>query len=257
MTNFTTTELEKMVADYSDFGAQLQPDDALQIHFPGHVRREISRDEAYALQSNAVQIAKQLLKVVQGKEPAGQYSEQVLETMIVGYETYWQVYSRGLSCGDIETDLANKLVNNIFWITTELLAELLRKELIALQKEVTSLLVRPHRGNAWFARHNFHPPDLFIMTNKELSEKVETFNRLAKWLGGMTVNPLDEMWEELGRDLMKGCDESEVNRLLAKGIPVYYSENDDSEEMVKEYPDGHKEIVIFQGRKEVVLRPYP
>jgi len=125
---FTTTELEKMVADYCDFAAQLLPNDAIQTHFPGHTRREISRTDAHALKSNAVQIAKQLLKVVQGKAPAGQYSEQVLETMIEDYETFWQEDSKGIHGGDNTANAADKLGKNILWITKELLAELLKGE---------------------------------------------------------------------------------------------------------------------------------
>ncbi len=72
------------------------------------------------------------------------------------------------------------------------------------------------------------------------------------------IDPLDEMWEELGRDLMKGGDESEANRLLAKGIPVYYVEEDyEGDEIIKKYPDDHKEIIVIERGLEIVVRQLP
>lgn len=57
-----------------------------------------------------------------------------------------------------------------------------RKELIDLRRDVMSLLGRPHRGNAWFTEYNFYPPDLLIMTGKELCEKIEIFKGLVEQL---------------------------------------------------------------------------
>ena len=60
--------------------------------------------------------------------------------------------------------------------------EQVRKELLDLRREVKSLLGRPERENAWFAEYNFQPDDLYNMSEKELSEKIEVFKGLVKRL---------------------------------------------------------------------------
>lgn len=49
-------------------------------------------------------------------------------------------------------------------------------------------------------------------------------------------------------------DDSIIKELFAKGIPVYYS-MPDSDDIIKEYPDGHKEIICLDDNyKEYVIK---
>jgi hypothetical protein len=63
--------------------------------------------------------------------------------------------------------------------------------------------------------------------------------------------PNEQLWRDL--ELVDG-DDSAVRALLAAGIPIYYEEDDTPEGLlIKEYPDGHRELVRFRrGGDEVI-----
>lgn len=67
------------------------------------------------------------------------------------------------------------------------LSKVYRKELLDLRREVKSLLGRAKADNAWFGDYNFHPDDLFAMSDQELLEKIEVFKGLAKRLQDVDV----------------------------------------------------------------------
>lgn len=46
----------------------------------------------------------------------------------------------------------------------------------------------------------------------------------------------------------------EAKRHLAAGRPIYYNDDRHKDAVVKEYPDGRRELVTFDGDAEVILR---
>jgi len=65
----------------------------------------------------------------------------------------------------------------------------------------------------------------------------------------------DEIWDEMGRALLKG-DDSASRELLAAGYPIYYSEdNTPAGLVIKKYPDGRRQFVRFTSTgDEVIIR---
>lgn len=125
---FTIGELEKMILDRGDKALQILPDDVIAQHFPdfkdrSDFRREISEQDANALNRNMVDVTKQLLAIltINPKTKPGQFSSKELETMLIDHETYW---SNRFGRGDIEAENANKLPNSIMWITIQLIEAL-------------------------------------------------------------------------------------------------------------------------------------
>lgn len=73
----------------------------------------------------------------------------------------------------------------------------------------------------------------------------------------MSSDGQNRMWKQLELEL--GRSDGEVARAdLTPGDPVFYCEDAYPDEMVREWPDGHKELVrvSFEGRV-VRARPYP
>ncbi|OGU14493.1 MAG: hypothetical protein A2076_01335 [Geobacteraceae bacterium GWC2_53_11] len=125
---FTLVELEKMILDRGDKALQVLPDDMIAQHFPDYkdrcnFRREISEQDANALNRNMVDITKQLLAIlkINPNAKSGQLSSEELEAMLIDHETYW---NDRFGHGDIEAENANKLPNNIMWITIQLIEAL-------------------------------------------------------------------------------------------------------------------------------------
>lgn len=125
---FTIGELEKMISDRGDNALQILPDDVIAQHFPDFkdrpdFRREISEQDANALSHNMVDVTKQLLAILKMNPNAkpGQFSSKELETMLIDHEAYW---NDRFGRGDIEAENANKLLNNIMWITIQLIEAL-------------------------------------------------------------------------------------------------------------------------------------
>jgi hypothetical protein len=77
-----------------------------------------------------------------------------------------------------------------------------------------------------------------------------------------TGKPFAEMSEaqliEFDRDLIASLvvgDDSAAKASLAAGVPIYYAEEDTpAAGLIKEYPDGHKEMVTFSNGTESFLR---
>ena len=67
---------------------------------------------------------------------------------------------------------------------------------------------------------------------------------------------LDALWRSIGRlDVNHGAEAAKEH--LTAGRPVYgYEDGLASDEVLKEYPDGHKEVVRFERgtRKEIFVR---
>jgi hypothetical protein len=121
--NFSIAELEKMFSDDEVRTIQFLPEDAIAEHFPGHVRREKSDEEAYAMKKNMLLISKQLLALLESK--GGEYSAEEIKTMIHDYESF----ENSRSSSDIQNELAGKLPNKIMWITTQLIRVMKDQEL--------------------------------------------------------------------------------------------------------------------------------
>lgn len=61
----------------------------------------------------------------------------------------------------------------------------------------------------------------------------------------------DRIWESL---MTIDGDDSAAEAMLAAGIPIYYSEKDTPEGlMIKEYPDGRRELVRFSRQGDEVI----
>ncbi|MGC8495260.1 MAG: hypothetical protein ACP5SH_26390 [Syntrophobacteraceae bacterium] len=67
------------------------------------------------------------------------------------------------------------------------------------------------------------------------------------------IRDLDELWERLPELASKAGYEAGLEHLAA-GYPIYYSENDYPGEIIKHYPDGHREIVRREHGREVFVR---
>ena len=75
------------------------------------------------------------------------------------------------------------------------------------------------------------------------------------------VSKLDTMSEEEERlfwrdftDDLANDDGAEAKRHLAAGRPIYYYDERHRDALVKEHPDGRRQLVTFEGDTEVVLR---
>ena len=70
-----------------------------------------------------------------------------------------------------------------------------------------------------------------------------------------TIDPLDDLWAVFEHAAMHD-DGAAAAGHLAAGRAIYYGEDDTPKGIViKEYPDGYREMVRFEGRDEVVVRP--
>ena len=67
------------------------------------------------------------------------------------------------------------------------------------------------------------------------------------------IKALDELWEKLPELAAKAGYEAGLEHLAA-GYPIYYSEDHRPGEIIKHYPDGHREIVRLENDKEVCVR---
>jgi len=78
----------------------------------------------------------------------------------------------------------------------------------------------------------------------------------------VAVKPFVAMTEaelaEFDRDLvaaLEAGDDSAARASLASGIPIYYAEESSPDsEIIKEYPDGRKELITVVDGAEVFLR---
>lgn len=52
-------------------------------------------------------------------------------------------------------------------------------------------------------------------------------------------------------------DGEEAKRRLAAGLSIYYGDTRFKDAVVKEYPDGHRQLVTFEGDTEVFIRDLP
>ena len=138
---FSIAELEKMFLDDEAHTIQVLPDDAIAEHFTGHIRREVSDTDAYAMKKYMLIISKQLLAQLRG----GECSADELETMIHDYEVFKKDYKSGHGFSDIQNDLAGKLPNRIMWITKQLIRLLKEQE---LREAVREYLKRPSTDGA-------------------------------------------------------------------------------------------------------------
>ncbi len=68
----------------------------------------------------------------------------------------------------------------------------------------------------------------------------------------MSIDPNEQLWKELtGVD----GDDSAPRAVLAAGHPIYYVETDTPPGLqIKEYPDGHRELVRFHRAGDEVIR---
>lgn len=66
----------------------------------------------------------------------------------------------------------------------------------------------------------------------------------------------EELHDRIWESLMKiDGDGSAAEKMLAQGIPIYYSEKDTPEGlMIKEHPDGRRELVRFSRQGDEVIR---
>ena len=68
-------------------------------------------------------------------------------------------------------------------------------------------------------------------------------------------DPNDDLWAAFLHAAMHD-DGAAAEGHLAAGRAIYYSEPDTpSGVIIKEYPDGHRELIRFEGRDEVLVRP--
>jgi hypothetical protein len=69
-----------------------------------------------------------------------------------------------------------------------------------------------------------------------------------------SVDPSEEIWKRLGRDLRMG-DDSAALALWAAGIPTYHSDDDTPAGLViKKHPDGRRQLVRFDPAGDEVIR---
>ncbi|WP_037586958.1 hypothetical protein [Stenoxybacter acetivorans] len=68
----------------------------------------------------------------------------------------------------------------------------------------------------------------------------------------LTTSAHEQLWQELANTQP---DSSVVNEILASGQPIYYREDDTPAGLeIKEYPDGHRELVRFSRQGDEVIR---
>lgn len=112
---FTHYELEKMLSDHIAFQLGRQ--------------EEISAQEGKALLQNTINIAKQLLSILNTGTRAGTDPDHVtaeeLETMIAEHETFW---SDRCGRGDVEAEKADVLPGRILQITSQLIETMKHKD---------------------------------------------------------------------------------------------------------------------------------
>ena len=77
----------------------------------------------------------------------------------------------------------------------------------------------------------------------------------------LDISKLDKMTEAEERRFFAsftkalGSDQGEAAKShLAAGQPIYYCDDRFRDALVKEYPDGHRQLVTFQYETEVLLR---
>ncbi|KYL87137.1 hypothetical protein SQ54_23880 [Klebsiella pneumoniae] len=65
--------------------------------------------------------------------------------------------------------------------------------------------------------------------------------------------PSEGVWREMLLDLLRG-DESAAQESLEAGVPIYYVEDDTpSDLLIKEHPDGRRELVRFSYEGDEVV----
>jgi len=71
---------------------------------------------------------------------------------------------------------------------------------------------------------------------------------------GQAGDPSESIWRKMKGELRQGYDKA-ASRHLASGNPIYYGDDNTPEGMVvKEYPDGRRELVRFDPAGEEVVR---
>jgi len=64
-----------------------------------------------------------------------------------------------------------------------------------------------------------------------------------------------EAWDRGFIAALEAGDDSAARASLAAGVPIYYAEEDTpADGIIKEYPDGHRELVAFENGNEKFLR---
>jgi hypothetical protein len=64
-----------------------------------------------------------------------------------------------------------------------------------------------------------------------------------------------EEWDRGFVAALEAGDDSAARASLAAGVPIYYAEDDTpADGVIKEYPDGHRELVAFVNGSEKFLR---
>ena len=66
------------------------------------------------------------------------------------------------------------------------------------------------------------------------------------------ISPLDKLWNTIGQREITG-DGTEAVSHLAAGRPIYYSDQAYPGKVIKKYPDGRRELVVFdQSGNEII-----
>lgn len=72
--------------------------------------------------------------------------------------------------------------------------------------------------------------------------------------GQQEAPALDRLWRDIEASARRG-DDSAARAHLQAGRAIYYSEDDTPEGLlIKEYPDGHRELVRFNEAGDEVIR---
>jgi hypothetical protein len=86
----------------------------------------------------------------------------------------------------------------------------------------------------------------------EPAETIETTERI-KPFSEMTPEEL-EAWNREFLAALEAGDDSAARESLAAGVPIYYAEEDTPEPaVIKEYPNGQRELVTFSSGSEEFL----
>jgi hypothetical protein len=86
------------------------------------------------------------------------------------------------------------------------------------------------------------------------SEWEETMDLPVEQLSQMTGEQEHQFWEQFAHDLDNDSGEAAEAHMKA-GRPIYYEDPDYPDQVVKQYPDGRRQLVRFQrpSGEEVVL----